>query len=101
MDYPNCQKLIWEKMQDVFISRWQKRASNKVLPLDYLLHEMDVFIEEYSDPLLASKPTNPRALLTDYQSESPKSSHEDRRDNTTLPVRDRETPGNVQPSEDS
>ena len=72
MDYPHCQKLIWEKMPEDFISRWRKRASNKVLPLSYLLHELEVFLDEYSDPLFASKPINPCALSTGYQSENRK-----------------------------
>ena len=101
MDYSHCQKLISENMPDAFISSLRKRVSNKVLPLSYLLHEMDVFLDEYNDPLFASKSINPRALLTDYQSESRKPSHEDRRDNPTIPVGDRETRGNAQPSEDS
>ena len=63
---------------------------------------MDVFIDEYSDPLFASKPISSRALLTGYQPEHPNPSHEDNRDNPTQShIRDRETRSNPQPKEDS
>ena len=102
MDYPHCEKLIWEKMSDFFIFSWRKRASNKLLPWSSLLHEIDVFIDKYSYPVFALKLISPRSLLTGYQPEHPNPSYEDRRVNSTKShLSDREIRTNPHPNEDT
>ena len=66
MDYALGQKLIWNKMPDKFITRWQRKTAGKtnIFELQDLLKEIELFIEENSDPLFTNTSTSHRTLVT-------------------------------------
>ena len=66
MDYALSQKLIWNKMPDKFITRWQRKTAGKtnIFDLQDLLKEIELFIEENSDPLFTNTSTSHRTLVT-------------------------------------